>query len=111
MLKTTGSLDSAQRDNDNEVVRGDSNDRNPSKSKKSKNAKFEIQTYLGVMGEPIFLAPNAREAFNQLWQANIEAPILRHFDPECYIRIKTNAPGYAIERVLSQLISDHLTSD
>ena len=44
-------------------------------------------------------------------QAFIEAPILRHFDPECHIRIETNASGYAIGRVLSQLTSDHLTSD
>ena len=41
MLKMTGSSDSAWRDNDNEVVRGDG-DRNLSKSKKSKNTKSEI---------------------------------------------------------------------
>ena len=44
-------------------------------------------------------------------QAFTEAPILRHFDPECHIRIETDASGYAIEGVLSQLTSDHLTSD
>ena len=66
---------------------------------------------IGATGEPTFLTPGAREAFNQLRQAFTEAPILRHFDPECHIRIETDASGYAIGGVLSQLTSDHLTSD
>ena len=66
---------------------------------------------IGATGEPTFLTPGAREAFNQLRQAFTEAPILRHFDPECHIRIETDALGYAIGGVLSQLTSDHLTSD
>ena len=107
MLKTTGSSDSAQRNDDNEVV-GGGGDRNLSKSKKSKSG---IQTLIGATGEPTFLTPGAREAFNQLRQAFTEAPILRHFDPECHIRIETDASGYAIGGVLSQLTSDHLTSD
>ena len=40
-----------------------------------------------------------------------KAPIHRDFDPEYHIRIETDASGYAIKRVLSQLTSDHLTSD
>ena len=44
-------------------------------------------------------------------QAFTEAPILRHFDPKCHIRIETDASGYAVGGVLSQLTSDHLTSD
>ena len=76
MLKTTGSSDSAQRDDDDEVV-GGGGDRNLSKSKKTKS---EIQTRLGATGEPTFLTPDARKAFNQLRQAFTEAPILRHFD-------------------------------
>ena len=62
MLNTTGSSDSTQRDDD-EVI-GGGGDRNLSKSKKPKNAKSGIQTRLGTMGEPTFLTPNAREAFN-----------------------------------------------
>ena len=107
MLKTTGSSDSAQRDDDDEVV-GGGGDRNLSKSKKSKSG---IQTRIGATGEPTFLTPSAREAFNQLRQAFTKAPILRHFNLECHIRIETNASGYAIGRVLSQLTSDHLTSN
>ena len=110
MLKTTGSSDSAQGDDDDEVV-GGGGDKNLSKSKKLKNTKSGIQTCIGAMGEPTFLTPNAREAFNQLSQAFTEAPILQHFDPECHIRIETDASSYAIGGVLSQLTSDHLTSD
>ena len=50
-----------------------------------------------------YLTPNARQAFTQLRQAFTKAPILRHFDPKCYIRIETNASGYTIGVVLSQL--------
>ena len=50
-----------------------------------------------------YLTPDARRAFTQLRQAFTEAPILRHFDPECHIRIETDASGYAIGSVLTQL--------
>ena len=33
-----------------------------------------------------------------------KAPILQHFDLECYIQIVPNTLGYAIGEVLSQLI-------
>ena len=61
-----GLLDLAQKDNDNEIVRGDSNDRNFSKSKKLENAKSKIQTYIEALGKPTFLTPSAMKAFNQL---------------------------------------------
>ena len=115
MLKTTRSLDLAARlgTNDDKVVGGGSkaDDQNLSKSKKSKIVKSGVQTRLGAMGEPTFLTPSVKEAFNQLRQAFTEALILRHFDPKCHIRIKTYASGYTIGGVLSQLTSDHLTSD
>ena len=110
MLKTTGSSDSPQRDNNNKVV-GGGGDKNLSKSKKLKNAKSRVQTRLGATGELTFLIPDAREAFNQFRQAFTKAPILQHFDSECHIRIETNASGYAIGEVFSQLTSDHLISD
>ena len=100
ILKTTRSSGSLQRNNDNEVIRGDG-DRNLSKSKKSKNVKSKIQTLLGATKESIFLIPNARKAFNQLSQAFTEAPILWHFNLECHIRIEIDASGYTIGRVLS----------
>ena len=50
-----------------------------------------------------FVNPEAKLAFLQLRQAFTEAPILYHFDPECYIRIETDASNYAIDDILSQL--------
>ena len=55
-----------------------------------------------------FLTLRAKLAFAELRQAFIKAPILHHFDPECYIGIETDASGYAIGGVLSQLTSDDL---
>ena len=64
------------RNNDNEVVGGVGDDRNLSKSKKSKNAKSEIQTCIGATRESTFLTPDTREAFNQLRQTFTKALIL-----------------------------------
>ena len=55
-----------------------------------------------------FLISGARKAFTKLRQAFIKALILHHFDPECHIWVETDAFGYAIGGVLSQLISDDL---
>ena len=49
-----------------------------------------------------------KRAFNQLRQAFNKAPILRYFDPECYIRIETDVSGYAIGGILSQPTLDNL---
>ena len=72
--------------------------KNPSKSGNSPNFNT---TEVGLS----FLTPKARAAFNRLQLAFTKAPILWHFDPECHIRIKTDASGYAIGGVLSQLAS------
>ena len=58
--------------------------------------------------ESSFLTPGAKKAFTKLRQAFIKAPILHHFDPERHIRVETDASGYAIGGVLSQLTSDDL---
>ena len=71
--------------------------RKTSKSKKSSKSK--------TVGSD-FLTPGAKLAFTKLRQAFLKAPILHHFDPECHIRIETDASGYAIGGVLSQLTSD-----
>ena len=64
MLKTTGSSDFAYGVDHDKVVEGGGGDRNLSKSKKSKNAKSRIQMYIRAIGEPIFLTPGAKGAFN-----------------------------------------------
>ena len=57
-------------------------------------------------GNSNFLTPEAKLAFSRLRQAFTKAPILHHFDPERYIRIETDASGYAIGGILSQLTSE-----
>ena len=90
------------------------------KSKSEKTSKFQNLAKSGKKSSksgnstnsdamengPKFLIPDARTAFNRLRLAFTEAPILRHFDPECHIRIETDASGYAIGGVLSQLASE-----
>ena len=67
--------------------------------------------HIEATGKPTFLTSGTREAFNQLRQAFTKAPIFRHFDPKCHIRIETNASSFAIGGVLSQLTSDQVTLD
>ena len=83
--------------------------KNLSKSKKSKNNKSGNLTRvpnIEAKREPIFLTLDTRKTFNHLRQAFLEALILQHIDPECYIWIETDASGYAIGGVLSQLNFD-----
>ena len=54
-------------------------------------------------GNSNFLISEAKLAFSRLRQAFTKAPIFHHFDPERYIRIETDASGYAIGGILSQL--------
>ena len=70
-----------------------------SKSKNSSKSKKTVK-FLD------FLTSGAKLAFTKLRQAFIKAPILQHFDLERHIRVETDALGYAIGRVLSQLTSD-----
>ena len=52
--------------NDNEVIGSGSKTDNRNLSKKSKNAKSEIQMRLGTMRESIFLTSGTKKVFNQL---------------------------------------------
>ena len=56
-----------------------------------------------------FFTPRTKLAFTKLRQAFIKALILHHFDPKHYIRIETDASGYAIGGVLNQLTLDNLS--
>ena len=80
---------------------GKSKGEKPKKPSKSGNSLNFGATESG----PSFFTPKARSAFNRLRLAFTEAPILRHFDSECHIRIEIDALGYAIGSVLSQLVS------
>ena len=82
-----------------------SKSRKLSKSGKNSSKSGNSPNFGATEAGPSFLTPEARSAFNRLRLAFTEAPILWHFDPECHIRIKTDASGYAIGGVLSQLAS------
>ena len=69
---------------------------------KSKNHDFPPNSRNREAGMGFF-TPKARLAFTQLRQPFVEAPILHYFNPECHIRIETNASSYTIGGVLSQL--------
>ena len=101
MLKTNPQLADAlpaTAVDDNEVIRSSS--RNERKS-----AKSDFIKPVHRVEEPSFLTPDARWAFTQLRQAFTKAPILRHFVPERHIQIETDASGYAIGGILSQMTS------
>ena len=55
-----------------------------------------------------FFIPRARLVITKLRQTFVKALILYHFDSERYIGIETNASGYAIGGVFSQLTLDNL---
>ena len=80
------------------VSGGNCEDKTGRKSLRSKNSN----------GVTSYLTPKARLACTQLKKAFTKAPIFRHFDPECHIRIETDALCYAIGGVPSQLTSDGL---
>ena len=80
--------------------------RKSTKSKKKLSKSGNLSNFDAKKNGPSFLAPDARTAFNHLRLAFTKAPIFRHFDPECHIRIETDASGYGIRGVLSQLASE-----
>ena len=82
------------------------------KSAKSKSrAKSRYLDNSNDFEKPKFLISKAKKAFNCLKQAFTKAPILRHFDPEYHIRIKTDTLCYIIKKIPSQLIPNQMTSD
>ena len=101
-LSKTGKLSKSGKPKSEKMSKSRNSAKSGKKSSKSGNSTNSDATEDG----PKFLTPNARTAFNRLRLAFTEAPILRHFDPECHIRIETDASGYAIGGVLSQLASE-----
>ncbi len=81
-----------------------------SKSTKPKKSDLPRANSARVNSGTDFLTPKAKKAFIYLQKAFTEAPIFRHFDPEHHIRIETDALGYAIGGVLSQMTSDQYLS-
>ena len=57
----------------------------------------------GKFTTPFHLTPEGEESFETLKEAFMKAPLLRHFDPTRKIRIESDASGYAVSAILSQL--------
>ncbi len=75
-------------------------------SKKPKLTKSKKSDLPKANSGTDFLTPEAKKAFIYLQKTFTKAPILRHFDPECHIRIETNALEYAIGGFQSQMTSN-----
>ena len=52
------------------------------------------------------MTEEAKTAFQSLKEAFTSAPMLRHFDPRRKIRLETDASGFAISAVISQLVEE-----
>lgn len=78
--------------------------RNPSPNKIEK--KEVKKRHNAFLDKKFKLPEKAKEAFNKLKEAFTEAPLLRHFDPRLRIRVETDASGYAISGIISQLQED-----
>ena len=85
--------------------RGENEARAPASTKEPTGADYPSSDHVSHAVSN-YLTPDAKKAFDQLRQAFTKAPILQHFDPEQYIRVETDAFGYAIGGVLSQLTND-----
>lgn len=55
---------------------------------------------------PFALSEKAVQAFHILKQRFTEAPMLRHYDPDLLTQLETDASGYAISAILSQLFGE-----
>ena len=76
-------------------------DREDETNRRSPNSK-------NTNGARGYLTLKAKLAFTQLKKAFTKAPIFRHFDLECHMRIEIDASSYAIGKVFSQLTFDNL---
>jgi transposase InsO family protein len=53
---------------------------------------------------PLVWGASEEQAFRQVKDAFTEAPILRHFDPAAPLRMETDASGFAVSAILSQML-------
>ena len=104
-LSKIGKLSKSQKSSKSEKLKSEKTfkSQNSAKSRKKLSKSGNSTNFNAIEDEPKFLIPYARTIFNRLRLAFTKALILRHFDLECYIRIETDALGYAIGGMLSQL--------
>ena len=92
---------------DNEVGGGEIDNEVRKKCQKMSKSKKSFKSKKAA-GSSDFFIPGARLAFTKLRQALLKAPIFYHFNLKHHIWIETNALGYAIVVILSQLTLDDL---
>lgn len=69
-----------------------------------KLAKFKKSNLAkAISSRPDFLIPKAKKSFMYIQKASIKILVCRHFDLESYIRLKTDALGYIIDGIFSQI--------
>ena len=61
----------------------------------------------GVKSGPFEWPEAADQAFQRLTNAFSQAPLLKHFDPQLLVQIKTDALEYAVAGILTQLQEDN----
>ena len=99
-------LDGSEMD-DNKVDGGKVNNEVGKKGQKMSKSK-KLSKSKSTVGSSDFLTPGTKLVFNKLRQAFFKALILHYLNPERHIQIETDASGYAIGGVLSQLTLDDL---
>ena len=72
--------------------------------KLSKSKSRNLPKFSTKKARPSFLTFNAKKTFNCLKLVFIKTLIFQQFDSEYHIWIKTEVLGYAISRMLNQLI-------
>ena len=60
----------------------------------------------GKFGNQFVWTREAASSFEKLKTAFTTAPILRHFDPALRIRVETDASGFAVAGMISQLFEE-----
>ena len=107
--RRNGSELDARKTGDNEVDDniGDEVGKKGQKTFKFKNLFKKLSKSKKTVGSDFFTS-RSRLAFTKLRQLFVKAPILYHFDLECHIRVETDASGYAIVGIFSQLTLDDL---
>ena len=93
---------------DDEVDDGEVEDDEVGKKVRKRSKSKNLSKFKKTVRSSDFLIPGAKLAFTKLRQAFFKAPILHHFNPERHIQIETDASGYTIGGVLSQLTLDDL---
>ena len=121
------SIDATDKDEIDESIYNKTNLSNSSISKRSTRVSYltfrgakkggynpkrggsNIKNYIKAARSSFYLILDPKNVFNHLRHMFIQAPIFQYFDSEQFIQIETNAWGYSINGILTQLILNNLS--